>query len=334
MSESIYDFFVEDTKNLAPLSAVLPDSKEIIKSKLWTDVLITYGESSLTFASMARPDIVYRIPLTEPRESDEKEHLHARIVIRLKMLIYGKCVKRVVWRFISLPPSCFANSAFNLMLFPFFIGLVQRVELDVADESAEYLSDITPVVKGILSDLGQMKLTLRHGDFSRNGFACQLIKTLDSRRGNWHKYAELHVEISKIVASGRKELERVSPVIESITIHRLVNKGVFYQLIQLIRHTRKEFKIYINSFEIPGETAMQIPRGNLSLSIRSVSSKSMVLLSCDEQLACLTVTESAAKCLSGLELDLDELRVAGKPSTTSLQRITAQFGNVSNATNN
>ncbi|CAN6604482.1 hypothetical protein TRVA0_002S04214 [Trichomonascus vanleenenianus] len=244
-------------------------------------------------------------------------------------MVWG-CIERIVWRFLSPPPSSMNNSALHFMI-SIFSTEVQSVELDIPDQGGHFLIFMMRLVLEDLTDLAQMKLTLRQGDFSSTGFAYQVLKTFDYQ-GNWHNYAELHIEVSNIEAAGCKELERLSPWISSITVDRLVDKDTSDHLIWLIGHTRKDFKIYVNKFEIPGETAIHLSRGNLSLTIGSISSKSMLMLTCDEQLTSLTLTESVAERLVGQQLNVGELQVRGQPNAASVQRITTQFTALSIAT--
>ncbi|CAN6622893.1 hypothetical protein TRVA0_009S01002 [Trichomonascus vanleenenianus] len=330
MSEQVNAFFVTDVRDFAPHEAKLPDREQLVKAKLWTDLLITYTENELTYASKVEPNLVYRVPLRTQGDQAEGRHRNARVIKRLSILVTWCCVHRVEWRFLSQPRIEIGVDVARLLAF-LGAGKVIQVEslhLDITGQAGQQLGIAMEIILGSLGQIDHMQLTLRRGDFSNNGSALQIVKSLDILSETRLKFFKLHVEISEFGIAGRRELERVSSVIASTTINRLTSKRVCDHLIRFIQHTRKDLKIYINSIEIRGETAIHIPRGNLSLSIRSISSKSRVLLSCDEQLAYLTVSESAAKRLSDSELDVGELQVMGKPSAIVVERIKAQFANV------
>ncbi|CAN6604451.1 hypothetical protein TRVA0_002S04170 [Trichomonascus vanleenenianus] len=171
MARYIEDFFVQDARNSAPSAAILPDSKDIVSSKLWSGLLVTYSNSDLTYASMSRPNVVYRVPLSTRRESARRRLLHARIVNRLNTLMVWGCIERVVWRFLYPPPSSMNNSALQFMASIFSSLTVQSLELDIPDLAGNFFIFMMKVGLEFLTDLAQMKLTLRHGDFSSNEFA-------------------------------------------------------------------------------------------------------------------------------------------------------------------
>ncbi|CAN6623247.1 hypothetical protein TRVA0_009S01552 [Trichomonascus vanleenenianus] len=329
MSEQVNDFFVTDTRDFAPYKAEMPDRELVVKAGLWTDLLITYTENELTYASKVS-SYVYRVPLRTPADQAEGIRQNGQIISRLISLVIWGCIHTVEWRFLSQPPIDIAEEVPRISVFLALGKLagITRLEFEITGNAGKRLDTALEKVMKPTRYVEDMQLTFRRGDFSESGPAFQIVKSLDILSGKELEFTKLHVEISKIGVAGRRELERVSPVIESITVDRLTSKSVCDHLIQFIRHTKKDLKIYINSFEIRGETTIHVPRGNLSLSIKSISSKSTVFLSCYEQLACLTVSESTAKRLSGPELDVGELQVMGKPSAALLERITARFAKV------
>ncbi|CAN6637158.1 hypothetical protein TRVA0_016S01090 [Trichomonascus vanleenenianus] len=306
-----------------PRDPELPDIDEP-----WSALLITHSETEVSYASLEDPNVVYRVPLATQEEISQGPERNLHISQRFDRLLFHHCIHLIELRFQSEPPI---DTIYELRLFLRFAGLgvkVERLVFDISEQAGSYILELIRFVAFPCSLIRDVRLKIRNGNFSDGGLALQLINALDALEEQWKKTTEVQVEVSHITKEGWEALERVSTVIAAITFDRLRHQDVLNHFNEFLQNSERDVKINIKSFELPGETTIYLPRGNVSLSIEAISGESKIVLECKEKLAFLSIAKEGAERLVGPELDINELRVTGKPTAAALRRITPQFANI------
>ncbi|CAN6637173.1 hypothetical protein TRVA0_016S01112 [Trichomonascus vanleenenianus] len=340
-----------NARNFPPRDPELPDIDEP-----WSKLLITHSNMELAYASVEDPNVVYRVPLATREERSQGPERNRRIERRFELPLIQHCIHQIEWRFPSEPRIDTTKELEYLLSFAALgdSAQVERLVFDISEQAGSYVLELLPFVSypygGLVRDV---RLKIRNGNFSDGGVALQIFKSLEALERKWQdsmlmpepqlrlglddviplviqgeRFVEIQVEVSNLTTEGRIALERVSPMIASITFDHLRQQDMLNHLTEFLQKSERDVKINIKNFELRGETTIYLPRGNVSLSIEAISGEPKIVLECEEKLAYLAITKEVAQRLVGPELDINELRVTGNPTAAAVQQITARFANV------
>ncbi|CAN6662154.1 hypothetical protein TRVA0_034S00166 [Trichomonascus vanleenenianus] len=212
-------------RNFSPRDPELPDIDEP-----WSELLITYSETELTYTSLEDPTVVYRVPLATQEERTRGSTRRQKIERNFINLLYNYCIHRIEWIFHSEPHIDTTNEDWHLLSLAALGDAIQieRLIFDISEQAGRYVLEVIPFFAHPYGKVRDVRLRIRNGNFSNGGLALEIVESLDALDdkwvfcvGKWKETTEVQVEVSHITTEGRKALEKVSSVIASITFDHL-----------------------------------------------------------------------------------------------------------------